>query len=370
MTIKVDDQISTLLDQNIHCLTLPNESGICIDPHIYFQTICDLVKKSPSVALSLAMHLFTVWGFQFLMSEEQKKFYFSQVLKEKALFSSLNEPGFYFVHPKQVNEASYPIKAEKIGDKYLVNGIKPFVSLEPYVRYLPVYALIKDYDGPSFGVALFILDKNAPGVTVEKDWDTIAMQGSYSNRIKLKDVVVEPYQVIRKAGSLDQTEILGILFRFSIVAVYYGIANTALDYVVRQSKEKAVPHTNNKLGTYPGVQFSLAEMLILLETSYSQIRYFCELLRTYLQEPTEQGIKQKLKTTSFITKEYVTQSAEEIVNKAMKIEGIGSIFNSNLLSTLYRDVKAGAFHPPQRDIVYEVLAKEKLGLISFRHRWC
>ncbi|HDR3523492.1 acyl-CoA/acyl-ACP dehydrogenase (plasmid) [Bacillus cereus] len=362
--------IDSILEAKLHHLTLPDSNENNISAIEYFSVISKLVKDySPSISLSISMHLYTIWGLQSLLSEDQKKYYFEKVRTENALFSSLNEPGLYFVQPKQVNEKEFPIVAKKIGDSYIVNGVKNFVSLEPYVRYLPVYALIENHQGPGFGIVVLILDKQTHGIYIEKNWDTISMKSTHSNRVILKDVIVNQDQVVDIGANIQKTELLGYLFRLSVSSVYYGVAQTALDYIVEQCKKKKVPHTNTKLAFFPGVQFSLSEIIILLETSYSQIRYLCDLLDQFLQNKHEYKSEQ-VNTSSLITKEYVTNTAQQIVNKAMKIEGIGSLFEENPLSILYTDVKAGAFHPPQRDILYELLAKQKLGIIPFRNRWC
>ncbi|SFK99786.1 acyl-CoA dehydrogenase family protein [Brevibacillus centrosporus] len=363
-------RVETLIEQGIHLTTLPDQDGKIISPLEYCQLISQLAEESPSIALSISMHLYTIWGLQYLMNEEQKQKYFEKVKKENLLFSSLNEPGLYFVTEQRFNKEEYPIVADKSSNGFIVNGIKKYVSLEPYVRYLPLYCLVQGYQGPGLGIALIIVDKQAPGVTVHSDWTTISMKDTYSNTISLDGVKVEPDQVICNPGeALEKTELLGYLFRLSISSVYYGIAKKAVDIVTENSKNKKVPHTNSKLGSFPGVQFSLSEMLILQETAYSQIRFLCELLNEYLNVGASFSNNTRLNASSLITKEYVTKSAEEIVNKAMKIAGVGSLYEENILSGLYQDVKAGRFHPPQTDVILEILAKQRLGIISLRSRW-
>ncbi|MBA4493463.1 acyl-CoA dehydrogenase family protein [Paenactinomyces guangxiensis] len=366
------EKIQKLLDNGVHCFTvLDDKDGGSLDPFDYFRLIESLVEDSPAVALSMSMHLYTVWGLQFLFNEKQKLTYFEKVKNDRALFGSPNEPALYFVTGRNFNEDEYPIIARKSGNIYFVSGKKRFVSLEPFVKYLPVYCYVKGYNSSKIGLALFIIDKNSEGVSVTKDWNTISMKESYSNTVCFDDVIVKEDQIVFCEGqTIDKADILAYLFRLSVCSVYYGIMLKAINMVTESCKKKKVPHTNSKLSSFPGVQFTLAEMIILQETCYSQIKRFCELLKNYIVTyPDNIGKDSALNTISIITKEYVTKSAEEVVNKAMKIEGIGSIFEDNILSKLYLDIKAGLFHPPQSDVVYEILAKQKLGIFSFRRRW-
>ncbi|HDR8142809.1 TPA: acyl-CoA/acyl-ACP dehydrogenase [Bacillus cereus] len=356
--------IERLLAHNLHCITPPFTKKL--DYKDYFNFIEGLSYYCPSLSLSFSMHLYTTWGLDYLLTSEQKKYFFPKIIEERALFSSLNEPGLYFIHPKNINLSEYPIIAQKIDNhSYILNGTKRFVSLEPFVRYLPVYAKLEGYTGPSHGIGLFIVDKNKIGVSVKQSWDTIAMADTYSNDITFNNVCLNQRELILDGTtSINSTNILGYLFRFFISGVYYGIAHRALDYITELAQRKKVPHTNQLLGKFPGVQFSIAEMIITLETMYSQIMHFCNLMNNI--DENSKAIEQ----TSLVTKEYITTSSRKIIDAATRVHGIQSLFSSDLLSKLYRDVKAGEFHPPQRDITYELLSKRHLGLITLKNRWC
>ncbi|MED0823867.1 acyl-CoA dehydrogenase family protein [Bacillus pacificus] len=364
------DIISDIISREIHLTTLPKKyGGKGFKPKDYFSLLKELALEYPSVSLGISMHLYTTWGLNYLMSEEQKNIYFNRVRNENALFASLNEPGLYFVNPKQINPSDFPITAKKTQEGYILNGRKKFVSFEPYVTFLPVYVLVESENNEPNGIAVVIVDKNSPGVIVEDDWNSISMADTSSNSILLKDVFVDKASRICPEGKgLEQTEILGYLFRLSVSSVSYGMAHKALSYITDYSKTAKVPHTNKPLAFFPGVQYSLAEMLINLNTSYSQIDYYCTKLEEYLDKG-DLYKNNELNISSLITKDYVVKSAQEVVNAAMKIQGIRSLDKDNLLANLYSDVKAGEFHPPQRDVIYEIIAKQHFGIISLRNRW-
>lgn len=216
-------------------------------------------------------------------------------------------------------------------------------------------------------VAVLLIRKSADGISIEADWDTISMTESYSNSVRFDNVHVPLADVVLKEkDALLKTNVFAYLFRLSIVSVYYGIAQRAYQFVLDYCKERQVPHTNRTLSFFPGAQFSVAEISMLLEGSRSQIIRYCELLQTYLERKASAD---NINIISLMTKEIVVRNAEEVVNLAMKIVGISSITHKNILSKLYQDVKAGQFHPPQSDVAYEMIAKHELGVLTHRTRW-
>ncbi|PKG48899.1 MULTISPECIES: acyl-CoA dehydrogenase family protein [unclassified Planococcus (in: firmicutes)] len=366
---KEEDFIEEIINQKIHLTTLPKEfGGKAYKPLELFNLINELTLEYPSKSLGISMHLYTVWGLSYLMNEKQKMRYFTEIIKENALFASLNEPSLYFVQPSEIVSDQFPIKAKKVAGGYIVNGQKRFVSFEPYVAYLPVYALVESEGKVGTNkIVVLIIEKNTKGTTVKNDWNSMSMSDTHSNSVFFEEVFVSDEAVICEDG-IEKTEVLGYLFRLSVSSVYYSIGHKALNYITEYTKKSNVPHTRKLLAFFPGVQFSLSEMLVGLKTSYSQIEHFCSKLDIYLKD-SELNKNQELNMTSLITKTFVIKQAQEIVEKSMKIQGIKSLSQDNLLANLYLDVKAGEFHPPQRDVTYELIAKQHLGIISIRNRW-
>lgn len=355
------EKINFLVKLKAHHLTRDTH----IDPLDYFELISKLSEKCPSTALSFSMHLYTQWGMCEVMPMER----FLQIVddKEDRLFGSLNEPGLYFIREEQLLPEHFSIHAKKTNGGYLINGIKKYVSLEPFVYYLPVYAFVESPSNNESRIVVLLIRRNSMGVGTISDWETISMSESSSNSIVFENVFVSDSDVLFQAkDALQKTNNFSYLFRLSIVSVYYGIAYRAYRYVVDYCKEKQVPHTNRSLAFFPGVQFSIAEMSILLEVSRSQIIRYCSMLQEHLEK---HQTPETLSMVSLITKEIVIKNAEQVVNLAIKVVGINSITKENILSQLYQDVKAGLFHPPQSDVTYEMIAKHELGVLTHRTRW-
>lgn len=80
------------------------------------------------------------------------------------------------------------------------------------------------------------------------------------------------------------------------------------------------------------------------------------------REKKQTHYSSELYTKTLITKHFVTQAAEEIVELASQVEGFSSLQQGSLLERLSRDVKAAKFHPPSEDVLKEVIAKKSWAL--------
>jgi alkylation response protein AidB-like acyl-CoA dehydrogenase len=360
----IDQRIRKLVELKLHAFPVLFEKVTAAE---YMAVVSELARLDAPSALSISMHLYTLWGIS-----KRQGLKFSGVLDDIAthgqLMGSLNEPGLYFLTPGQLNIETYPVRARKVDGGYRVTGLKKFVSLEPFVSFLPVYCMVENYTGEDLGVIALMVRKNADGVSVIEDWNSVAMQDTHSNSIKFENVFCpDELAICNENTPIETLSVQGYLFRFNVCCVYLGISRQALDFAITTASTKRPPNGNNVLAKYPGVQFSVAEMLISMEIMESQMRSFCTELDDFLSK--NEDVDQNINRISLIAKEVIARESESLVSSAMKITGINSLSNDNPLSTIFKDIKAAQFHPPQRDVTYEILAKEKLGVISYKQRW-
>ncbi|MDQ0272962.1 acyl-CoA dehydrogenase family protein [Cytobacillus purgationiresistens] len=357
-TNEVKDKVRILINKGYHLITF-KKSFSCEE---YSNFLMELASICSNTALSFSMHLYTVRGLWDLFSVEQQKRY-EQEIRKGRIFGSINDPNVYFIDEKTINPNDYPVIVTKTQTGYLLNGIKHFVSLEPLVTHIPVYGLLIDEETDTKKIGIFIIDKNSNGVSTINNWDSISMPDTDSNSIELKNVKVPINQsIVTKTNIFSNTTWLSHLYKLSLSSVYLGMAKEII-LELTKVKNKKVPHTNRSLAFFPGIQFSIAEILICYETAYSILEKYYRILDN---PESNNQLKNRI---GLITKINVSKSVEEIINKAMKIHGVKSLSLSNHLSKHYKDIKASIFHAPQQDLIYEMLAKDFLGILGTKNRW-
>ena len=95
------------------------------------------------------------------------------------------------------NLADLVTKAEKTGDRFILNGNKAVVAAAPWADKLLVTARTSGVQRDKDGVTIFIVDKNAPGIST-RDYPTI--DGQRASEISFENVKLGADTVLGQAG--------------------------------------------------------------------------------------------------------------------------------------------------------------------------
>ena len=318
-----------------------------------------LAQGCAATALGVNMHSFLAG----LLSE----FYQAGMEETAAPLTAISEgmtTGGAVSEAESADNLNFPAgRVERVDGGYRLNGRKLFGSNTPVN---PMVTFIGALDeGESRTVLMFDFPKDTPGVSVIDDWDTMGMRATGSFTIEFKDCVVPETAVSGAwpygAGLEDNPFTTGFLCWFSpsIAAVYTGIAVSARDYV-RNSLQSKSRLPFGELKHYPGVQFSLAEMFIEVESSRAFVRRTAARLSdATFRNPEAAALGQA-------TQKFATAAAVRVVDKALEVSGGGAYFKRSPLERMYLDVRAGKFHPLGYYDALELIGKAELG-IPTRH---
>jgi alkylation response protein AidB-like acyl-CoA dehydrogenase len=250
-------------------------------------------------------------------------------------------------------------RIERVEGGFKLNGRKVFGSNTP-INPLVAFAGCLEENGTKT-VVMLQLPKETPGVTVIDDWDTMGMRGTGSFTIEFKDCVVPEALAMNSwpygAGTGENPFTLTFISWFAptVSAVYTGIAVAARDYVRRAVASKSrLPFGEVK--HYPGVQYSIAEMFVEVEAARAFVRRSAARLSdTSFRSPEGLAIGEA-------TQQFCTSAAVRVVDRAMELMGGGAYFRRTPLERMYRDVRAGKFHPLPHYDALELIGKTELGI--------
>src|SRR5690606_2151002 len=190
------------------------------------------------------------------------------------------------------------------------------------------------------------------GVQVKETRDSISMRGTKSDDLILQDVMVPEAAIVYVEDGTQTKLPKGWLLQ--IPAVYIGIASSARDYAIKFASEykpntlpgpiKEVPEVRRKVGEMELELFKARELL------YS-------VARKWVEQPEE---RDRMGSELAAVKHIATNSANKIVDIAMRIVGSRSLSAKNPLQRYLRDVRAGLHNPPSDDMILYNLAKAVL----------
>jgi alkylation response protein AidB-like acyl-CoA dehydrogenase len=238
-------------------------------------------------------------------------------------------------------------KAIKEEDGWIINGTKTFTSMAPALDFAIVSAQI----GDTGKKGNFLIDMKQEGVSVEETWDTVAMRGTRSDDLIMKDVRVgEDALVEEDRGKLD----LPKAWLLHIPACYIGIAIAARNEAVNFAKNYKPNSLPGAIADVPEVQRKIGEMELEL---FKARELLYSTAAKWVNEPES---RMEMGPSLLAVKHIATNAAAKVVDLAMRIVGARSLAMSSPLQRHYRDVRAGLHNPPMDDMVISALAKRAL----------
>lgn len=315
-----------------------------------------LAAAAPATALAINMHLVWTGVAKTLFDRGDHALEF--VLREAAageLYAlAISEAGNDLVLFGSTTDA-----APQPDGGYEYTGTKIFTSLSPAWTRLGLFGLDStSADAPKLVHA--VVTRDAPGITVLDDWDTLGMRASQSSSTRLERVRAEPSRIIRRLepGPNADPLVFAIFANFETLlsAVYTGIGKRALELGVENATKRTSARNGGAAKSLdPDVRWKLADAAIAFDAIPPQLHAIAR----DLDERVDRGdewfralVGLKLRATGM---------ARFVVDQAIRVSGGGSYFAGNELGRLYRDVLAGGFHPSNEDSAHATVATALLG---------
>lgn len=256
-------------------------------------------------------------------------------------------------------------RAERVdgGDRFW--GHKLFGSLSPVWTRLGLHAMYVGQDGPQIVHAF--LPPEAADCRIEETWDTLGMRATKSDDTLLDGAFVPDKYIVRilPAGGADLF-VLSIFawFETSIAHIYLGLAERARDLALQSAKQRTSLLLTRSMAYHPEVQHLASEMTLELEAMVPH----AERIAQDWSDGVDHGAQWPMKLVA--VKHRCTEGAKRVVDLAMTVSGGGGMFKRNELERLYRDVRAGGFHPANPLFVHEVVGKTAFDIdLGEQPRW-
>ena len=160
--------------------------------------------------------------------------------------------------------ASMHASARKVGDSYILNGSKFWITNAGVSEIYTVFAKT-DPDAGHRGISCFVVERDF-GVEFGKFEHKLGMRGSPTGEVILKDVRVPAENLVGKEGEGFYIA-LGTLDRSrpTIGAQAVGIATGALDVSSRYLKERK--QFGTEIANFQGLRFMVADMAMRTEAA-------------------------------------------------------------------------------------------------------
>lgn len=256
-------------------------------------------------------------------NNQQKAKYLGRMTEEPLVASyCVTEPG------AGSDVANIQTRAEKRGDKWVINGTKMWITNGGHANWFFVLAKTDPAAKPSRSLTGFIVDGDAPGVIRGKKEINMGQRCSDTRMITFEEVEVPEENVLGKPG--DGFKIAMGAFDITrplVASGAVGLAQRALHEAAIYAKERKT--MGKPIIEHQAIAFMLADMQMAVEASRNLVWKSC-----WLKDQGERN-------SFFASMAKCTASRAAVSNADQAVQIYGGLgFNSeSAVEKLYRDAK-------------------------------
>ena len=228
-------------------------------------TMEEISRGSASVGLSYGAHSNLCVNQIFRNgNDDQKRRYLPKLINGEnvgALAMSEPEAGSDVV--------SMALRAEKRGDRYVLNGTKMWITNGPEADTLVIYGKTDPKSG-SHGITAFLVEKNFAGFQASPKLDKMGMRGSSTSELVFQDCEVPEENVLGEVGHGVRVLMSGLDFeRLVLAGGPLGIMKSCLDVVIPYVHQRE--QFGQPIGEFQLIQAKIADMYTSISACQSYV---------------------------------------------------------------------------------------------------
>ena len=214
----------------------------------------EISRGSGSVGLSYGAHSnLCVNQINLNASKEQKARYLPKLISGEHLGAlAMSEPG------AGSDVVSMKLRAEKKGDRYILNGNKMWITNGPTADVIAVYAKTAPEKG-SRGISTFIVEKGFKGFSTAQKLDKLGMRGSDTGELVFEDCEVPAENLIGAEGDGVRILMSGLDYERTVLSGgCLGLMQASMDIVMPYIHDRK--QFGKSIGEFQLVQGKIADM--------------------------------------------------------------------------------------------------------------
>ncbi|MBI3183195.1 MAG: acyl-CoA dehydrogenase family protein [Myxococcales bacterium] len=279
-------------------------------------------------------------------TEAQRKKYVPRLASGEALVGAfaLSEP-----HCGS-DAAALRTRARRVGDRYVLDGSKQWVSSGAFAGVMVVWARTAPAgDSPRRGISCFIVEGNPPGLTVGKPEDKMGLRGSNTVPLTFEGCEVPAENLLGKEGDGFRLALLALQGgRIGIASQACGVARAALEASVAYSKQRTA--FGQRLADFQALRFCMAN--IATELGAAEL---LTLRAAWLKEAGQRFVRE-----ASMAKLFASEMAQRACDKAVQIHGGYGYIDEFPVERYLRDARVQTIYEGTSEIQRMVIAREIL----------
>ncbi len=164
---------------------------------------------------------------------------------------------------------SMKLRAERRGDRFVLNGTKFWITNGPEADTLVVYAKTDPAAG-SRGITAFLIEKGFKGFHCAQKLDKLGMRGSDTGELVFQDCEVPAENILGEIGGGVRVLMSGLDYERAVLSAGpLGIMQACLDVVLPYVRERR--QFGQAIGSFQLMQAKVADMYVALNSSRAYV---------------------------------------------------------------------------------------------------
>ncbi|WP_263912754.1 isovaleryl-CoA dehydrogenase [Achromobacter sp. 79A6] len=227
---------------------------------------------------------------------------------------------------------SMKLRADKKGDRYVLNGTKMWITNGPDADTLVVYAKT-DPEAHQRGITAFLVEKGFKGFSVAQKLDKLGMRGSHTGELVFQDCEIPEENVLGQVNGGVKVLMSGLDYERAVLSGGpIGIMQAVMDVVVPYIHDRK--QFGQAIGEFQLIQGKVADLYTTLQAS----RAFCYQVGKNLDRLGAEHVRQVRKDCAALIL-YTAEKATWMAGEGVQILGGNGYINEYPVGRLWRDAK-------------------------------
>ena len=280
-------------------------------------------------------------------TEPQKQKFLSEVASGSAIGAySLTEP------MSGSDSGAMRSRAARVGDHYILNGRKSWVTSAPVADYIVVFSLTEP-EKKHHGITAFIIETDKPGFLRGKKEPKLGIRASATSEIVFEDHRVPVENRLGEEGEGFKIAMTVLdAGRIGIAAQALGIAEAAYEASLTYSREREA--FGQKIGAFQAISFKLADMKTRIEASRLLV------YNAAMAKERAKDSNSRFTLEASIAKLFASETAMFAAHAAVQIHGGVGYSREFPVERYFRDAKITEIYEGTSEIQRVVISRQEL----------
>ena len=246
--------------------------------------------------------------------------------------------------------ASLKTRAELVGNEYVINGAKAFISGAGSTDVLVLMARTGDAASGASGISAFAVPADTPGISYGKKEQKMGWNSQPTRTISFDNVRIPADHLLGREGEGFKIAMKGLDGgRINIATCSVGAAQGALNAAQQYMQDRK--QFGKPIASFQALQFKLADMATELVAARQMVRLAASKLDAGARDAS---------TYCAMAKRFATDAGFTVVNEALQLHGGYGYIREYPLERLLRDARVHQILEGTNEIMRVIIARRML----------